>query len=252
MGQYFFCIKCLFILNVKWEYIVKPRIFKHSTRKILETSSFCSGDYDGTEQACSSQWGQAKDEKEGWEGQCSPWKAWESLRSPHPSLTRGAGLSPAPQLLPLLLGSGSHLPNLHFTASFSPHIWDRIHLSLQTAQPSNIADFLTPFSGIITRSFSISHAPALPPPPPRKWISFPVCDLQLLLSDVKAGHLGPGCNSGPPALIASLFSLLLRTDQLPWANGVIGSSLEFHTSFTSLGIFIYLSVCGPYGSLNHS
>lgn len=167
MGQYFFCIKCLFILNVKWEYIVKPRIFKHSTRKILETSSFCSGDYDGTEQACSSQWGQAKDEKEGWEGQCSPWKAWESLRSPHPSLTRGAGLSPAPQLLRLLLGSGSHLPNLHFTASFSPHIWDRIHLSLQTAQPSNIADFLTPFSGIITRSFSISHAPALPAPAPK-------------------------------------------------------------------------------------
>lgn len=136
--------------------------------------------------------------------------------------------------------AGEWLPpsNLHFTASFSPHIWDRIHLSLQTAQPSNIADFLTSFSGIIPpRPFSISHAA------PPQWISFPVCDLQLLLSDVKAG---------PPALIGSLFSLLLRTDQLPWANGVIGSSLEFYTSFTSLGIFIDLSVCGPYGSLNHS
>ena len=53
------------MLSVKWEHIVKPRIFKHSTGKILETSSFCSGDYDGTEQAHSGQWGQAKEEKKG-------------------------------------------------------------------------------------------------------------------------------------------------------------------------------------------
>lgn len=50
-----YCFKCLFMLSVKWEHIVKPRIFKHSTGKILETSSFCSGDYDGTEQAHSGQ-----------------------------------------------------------------------------------------------------------------------------------------------------------------------------------------------------
>lgn len=55
----------MFILSVKWEHIVKPIVFKHSTGKILETSSFCSGDYDGTEQVCSSQGGQAKDEKKG-------------------------------------------------------------------------------------------------------------------------------------------------------------------------------------------
>ena len=155
------------MLSVKWEHIVKPRIFKHSAGKILETSSFCSGDYDGTEQAHSGQWGQEKRErKEGWVGQCSPWKTWQGRRSPHPYLTQGAGLSPAPEQFCLLLGSGSYLPNLHFTASVSPHIWDRIHLSLQTAQPSNIADFLTTCSGIITRPFSISHAPALPPTPP--------------------------------------------------------------------------------------
>lgn len=115
---------------------------------------------------------QKRKRKEGWVGQSFPWKTTEGRRIPHPYLTQGAGLSPGPKLLCLLLGSGSYLPNLHFTASFSPHIWERIHLSLQTAQPSNIADFLTTCSGILTRPFSISHAPALPSPAPWKWISF--------------------------------------------------------------------------------
>ena len=71
---------------------------------------------------------QKRKRKEGWVGQSFPWKTTEGRRIPHPYLTQGAGLSPAPELLCLLLGSGSYLPNLHFTASFSPHIWERIHL----------------------------------------------------------------------------------------------------------------------------
>lgn len=122
--------------------------------------------------------GQRWKERKGKRASVLPERGGESPRSPHPLWLGVQGCPQHPNCSVFCWGVAPTF-QICISLPLSLLIWDRIHLSLQTAQPSNIADFLTSFSGIITRPFSISHAPLTPPSPLplRKWISFPACDL---------------------------------------------------------------------------